>query len=102
MRIKNACFQWSVFVSSCVSIWICVFSCMRSDAYVFRVSNSVLFSTFFARAKISRQISLNTKSAQLVLASSISSLQELSSMLLISFSPKRLEEAVLGLMVAIL
>ena len=71
----------------CVSIWalraVCVLSSILSDAYSFRVSNSVLVSTFFALAKISRQISLKTKSAQLVLASSISSLQALSNMLFI-------------------
>ena len=52
-----------------------VFSCMRSEAYSTRALNSASLRTCFARARISRQTSLNTKSVDPDLTSSISSLQ---------------------------
>lgn len=80
VRMENGAFAryGMVCVSICVLGVVWVFSCMRSVAYSFKSSYSVLVSTFFALAKISRQLSLKTKSAQLILASSINSLQALS------------------------
>jgi hypothetical protein len=100
--MENGAFaRYGICASMCVLNVVWVFSCMRSVAYSFRVSYSVLVSTFFALAKISRQISLKTKSAQLVLASSINSLQALSNTSFILLT-EELEEAFLVLMLAIL
>jgi hypothetical protein len=57
------------------SIEITGFSCIRSDAYFERAVNSTSSKTLLARATISKQTSLNTRSAQPFLASSINSLQ---------------------------
>ncbi len=52
-----------------------LFSFILSEAYIVNSRNSWSDNTFLARARISRQISLKTRSTHPVLASSINSLQ---------------------------
>ena len=51
-----------------------LFSFILSDAYCINSWNCSLVRTFLARARISRQISLKTRSAHPIFASSINSL----------------------------